>query len=99
MEPVRLIAEKYGWLHTPWEVATDEYQQEMTDWQEALSNVPQLCVGLSVESEWPETEMLTEETGDKDAESILFGLFETGQVDHKRYKREFIFPSGKTITL
>ena len=97
MEPVRLIKDPDGNLRTPWEAGTEEYHDDNRIWDH--HTWPQLCIGYSTESEWPEAVVLSENTSEEDTYSILFGLFETGQVDYKRYKREFIMPSGETFKL
>ena len=91
MEPVRLIVGTYGQMETPWEVASPLYQRAMEEWGEG--GIPQLCCAR-IHGD-PCT--LNSETDDDSRFTILFGLFETGQVDYKRYRREFILPSGETI--
>jgi len=91
---VRLINGKWGGIYTKWEDSTREYQENMFPKGE-----DQLCCGFDVSSELPEAMPLSDDTDDENSYAILFGLFETGQVDEERFLREFEFPSGKVVKL
>jgi len=91
---VKLIDGMWGGLYTKWEDSTQEYQDSMFPKSE-----DQLCCGLDANSEYPEAVVLSDSTDDWNTYSILFDMFETGQVDESRFLREFEFPSGKVIKL
>jgi hypothetical protein len=92
---VKLINGKWGGLYTKWEDSTQEYRDNVF----LSKDEEQLCCGYDVTSEYTETVVLDDSTDDDNTCSILFGLFETGQVDEERFLREFEFPSGKVVKL
>jgi hypothetical protein len=91
---VKLINGKWGGLYTKWEDSAQEYQESMFPKGE-----DQLCCGLDATSDYPEAVVLSDSTDDWNTYSILFDMFEAGQVDEERFAREFVFPSGKVVKL
>ena len=89
MQACKLTADQYGRLHTPLEAASAEYLEFYDEGED------QIIVGYYEND--PAT--LEEDSSEEKAQFLLFGLFETGQIDYKVYSRTVEFPNGRRVTV
>ena len=99
MEPVRLIEHPTsGYWCTELSAGTAEY----IEWENGIAEELE-ALGISVRLQ-PIVDriggdpcVLDAKTNEDDRYVLLFGLFETGQVDHERFDRTCILPTGLTV--
>ena len=102
MEPVRLIEHPAsGYWCTELNAGTAEYVEWETETAKDLE-----ALGIKQDTLQPIVDriegdpcILDAKTKPSDRYSLLFGLFETGQVDCERFERVVILPTGLKVTL
>ena len=91
MKTCKLVADKYGRLHTPSKVASAEYLEYWGN----NSHEDQIIADY-----WEnDPATLEEDCSEEKAQALLFGLYETGQIDYKVYSRTIEFPNGRKVTV
>lgn len=92
MRPVELVENDLGqWITRP-DQASREYLEDLV-----FLGIRDEFSGLVVDRINGDPCVLSANTSEADRFTLLFGLFETGQVDYKRFDRVFHLPNGDTV--
>ena len=92
MRSVEIVENDQGhWVTRP-DHASAEYLEDLV-----FLGIRDEFTGLIVDRINGDPCILTANPGEADRFSLMFGLFETGQVDCERFDRVFLLPNGETV--